>query len=140
MFHFHFSTHHKVLIICIAICLFTGFLNYFLLQPNIFLFHVLHLSIHPVFVIHSTFIRNFLLGYFADGLWCLALCLLTLLLKELNYLKKAGIITILVVPFLTEILQYFGIIGGGTFDWLDILTYLLIILAFLLFSTLLKKQ
>ncbi|WP_298302516.1 hypothetical protein [Hydrotalea sp.] len=138
MFHLLFSTRHRALIACIIICLLAGLLNYFLLQPNIFLFQVLHLSIHPVFVIHSNFLRHFLMGYFADGLWCTALCLLTWLLKELNYLSTAGIIFILVLPFLTEILQYFGIIGG-TFDWLDILTYLLIILAFLLFSPLFKK-
>jgi hypothetical protein len=72
-------------------------------------------------------------------MWCIALCLITIILSELNYLQFKGRIVIFILPFLIEAAQYFGVIQG-TFDWYDILTYFLIFLVFVLFNLNLLKN
>ena len=71
-------------------------------------------------------------------MWCIALCLVVLVLSDLKYLNTIGKLITLLLPFLSEAAQYFGFIRG-IFDWYDILTYGIIVMAFSLLSSLFKK-
>ena len=89
-------------------------------------------------VIYNPILKHFFTGYFSDTMWCIALCLVTVVLSELKYLNTAGKVLTLQLPFTLEAAQYFGIIQG-TFDWLDILTYAIIVTAFSLLFKIFKK-
>lgn len=133
------SRQHIFLLLAAFINLAAGSLNYLFFHPDIILFHVIHLPAIHLFSIENIFIQHFLTGYFSDITWCIALCLVTIVLADLNYLKRGGIMLILTVPFLSEAAQYFGFILG-TFDWYDVLTYLAIVFLFVLFSSTLKQK
>jgi len=133
------SFRHIILSLLAILCLLTGVFNYLLFQPNIILFHVLRIENGTLKLANSnSIINHFLIGYFSDALWCTALCLITLVLSELKYLNTLGKVLILQLPFTLEAAQYFGIIPG-TFDWLDILTYTIIVTAFSLLSAISKS-
>ena len=76
-------------------------------------------------------------GHFSDIAWCCSLYLVTVMLSELNRLHFSTKWLILLFPFILETVQYFRIIGG-TFDWYDMLTYLIILLIFLKLFPILK--
>ena len=79
----------------------------------------------------------FFAGYFSDIAWCIALCCIAFAFAELNYIGPSGKIFLLMLPFVTEVLQYNRIING-TFDWFDLLTYAIIITVFVFFFPTLK--
>jgi len=71
-------------------------------------------------------IQNFFTGHFSDIVWCVSLYLCIIVLTERMNLNLADRLTLLLLPFLTEILQKFDLLPG-TFDWYDILSYSLIL-------------
>ena len=116
--------------------LLAGFLNYLLFQPDILLLKVtgIHISSYGI---KNNFLKYFFTGYFSDITWCISLCFIAFALAELNYIKRSGKIFLLLMPFITEGLQYSSLING-TFDWYDVLMYFIVITFFLLFFPSLK--
>ena len=125
------SGRHKNLLALALISLCLGFLNYVIIQHRIPLFNFVTLNQNPFFVKNSL-LRHFLNGYFSDITWCCALYWTTIVLDELNYLHFRWKVIILLLPFIVETAQYFQLING-TFDWYDMLTYLLVMILFLIF-------
>ena len=113
-------------------------MNYFLLQPDIVLFRFLSIGNNHLLQIQPHWLYVFLSGYFSDAMWCTSLCIVVLVLSDLKYLNTIGKLITLLLPFLSEAAQYFGFIRG-TFDWYDILTYGIIVMAFSLLSSLFKN-
>ena len=130
------SSKHKKLLALALLGLLLGATNYFLFQPQIYLFKAFPLL--PAYYISNSFTRHFMNGYFADICWCCALYLLTAVFTELKYLQMSGKVINLLLPFIIETLQYFRIIPG-TFDWYDLLTYGLILVVFIKLFPLLKS-
>lgn len=128
----------KYYVICsvAGISLLAGYFNYWLFQPDIILFKIMgeHVNAHDI---KNNFILHFFTGYFSDIAWCFSLCCIVFTLAELKYISYSGKILLLLLPFITEAMQYYGIING-TFDWFDILTYAIIITVFVLFFPYLK--
>ncbi len=127
------KSRHKIFLLLALLCLLAGLINYILFQPNIFLLLIYKHKITAI-SISNLAIKHILSGYFSDAMWCIALCFVVLTLSELNYLRTSEKIGILLLPFITETSQFFGFIRG-TFDWYDIFLYLIIILAFTMFSS-----
>ena len=119
------------------ISLLAGTFNYLLLRPNIMLFKITGITATAL-NIKNNFMLHFLNGYFSDMAWCIAICCIAFAFAGLNYISSRGKIFLLLLPFITEALQYNHVISG-TFDWYDILTYALIIAVFVLFFPTLKK-
>jgi|SRR6185312_11964368 len=112
-----------------------GVINYLLFNPHIVLFDGLGIyRAYPVFANHSAWTR-FFAGHVSDMLWCVALCLVTDFLSVNKHLTATDKFALLSLPFLSEFGQYAGIIPG-TFDWLDIATYMGVIIVYDYFSSL----
>lgn len=124
------STHKpSYLLIAAFIALLLGVANYFLFNPHIILFH--WFGVHPAkFIVlqHSAWLL-FFRGYFSDITWCIALCLVISYLSTYKNLSNSDKLLILLTPFISEFGQYLTFIPG-TFDWFDILTYLVVIIAY----------
>jgi hypothetical protein len=116
------SARHKTFFFSAVILLLAGTFNYYFFQPNIVLFESLGFHTAKITLTHHPLIQHFLTGYFSDALWCSALLLITVILSEVNYLLFRYKILILLLPFITEAAQGFGLINGS-FDWFDLLTY-----------------
>lgn len=135
----HLSSRHKGLLILAFLFLSLGILNYVLFQRGIALFSFIHMLPASPIYIKKAWLRHFMTGYFSDIAWCLALYMVTALLTELKQIHLSGKLFNLLLPFIIETAQFFHIIPG-TFDWFDILTYLIILVLFLFFSWLLKLK
>lgn len=131
-----FSLRYQFIFSIALLSLLAGVANYLLFQPGITLFKWIGIGPRPS-VIKNNNMRLFFTGYFSDIAWCFSLCLISFALAELKYIKTSGKILLLTLPFITEIFQYIGIIKG-TFDWYDILTYVIVIALFILFYPKLK--
>jgi len=108
---------------------------YYFLNPNVALFQWLGVNNTPVFLNgHSVWI-SFLRGHFADAAWCAALCMVTNYLLRNKHIPAGDKYALLALPFFAEFGQYAGFVPG-TFDWLDISTYLAVILVYNRFSSL----
>ncbi|MDE3235564.1 MAG: hypothetical protein KGO81_06375 [Bacteroidota bacterium] len=130
--------HHSKPLLFALLSLLIGTVNYWLFQPHILVFAWMgKASPGPLITLHPGIIKVIVTGYVADMAWCTALCFVVLFFNNLKYLNTAGKIIILTVPYLSEIIQKIGILQG-TFDWIDILLYTMIIFVFALFSTLFK--
>lgn len=66
-----------------------------------------------------------------DALWYAALLVLQKPFIQYGLLSKLLFWACVILPFLMEILQYFGLMPG-TFDWFDILTYFMTLITMLL--------
>ena len=134
------SLRHKIMLDLALLSLLFGVLNYLLFQSNISFFNAIHIQQGKTFFIKNSELRSFMRGYFSDITWCCSLYLVTIVLSERSSLHFYGKILILFLPFMVEFAQYFDFIYG-TFDWYDLLTYLIIlILAIIFFPTLIAKQ
>ncbi len=125
----HISRRHIQILSLAFFSLLLGFINYVLFQPRIALFDFIPIAASKPYFIQNNLLRIFLTGHFSDIAWCCALYLVTVVLTELKYLHLSGKILILLLPFIVEIAQYFGLVGGY-FDWYDLLSYLIILLLF----------
>lgn len=112
--------------------LLSGSLNYILIKPRI----NLNLNgITSILLVLRIFIKN----HFSDVAWCIALCFIILFLKEIKKLDSTGYVFLISIPFLTELLQFLEI-SGGTFDWVDIFFYLVVIIIFELMFKLMNYE
>jgi len=68
-----------------------------------------------------------------DALWYLALLLVNIIFFQSGIVNKILFYASAALPFVWEYMQYAGIING-TFDWIDIFIYLLILISFLLWQ------
>jgi hypothetical protein len=119
------SVRHKVFLSIAFFSLLLGFINYVLFQPSISLLQFLNTRSSAVFF-NQSMIQNFFSGHFSDIAWCGSLYLCIIVLTEKMNLNLADKLALLLLPFLTEILQKFNLLPG-TFDWYDILSYSLIL-------------
>ncbi len=130
------SFKYYVIFSVAGISLLAGYFNYWLFQPDIILFNYFEAPSN-VYTLKNNILLRFFTGYFSDIAWCFSLCCIVFTLAELKYISYFGKILLLLLPFISEALQYNGIING-TFDWFDILTYAIIITVFVLFFPYLK--
>lgn len=130
------SFRYQFIFSAAGVSLLAGYFNYLLFQPDIVLFKIMNVQVND-YTLKNNFTGQFFTGYFSDIAWCLALCCIAFALAELKYIRFSGKIQLLLLPFITEAMQYYGIING-TFDWFDILIYAIIITVFVLFFPYLK--
>ena len=121
------STHKSLhLLIYASMALLLGVVNYFLFRPEIVFFKWLGIEATKSIAINQNVLVYFFKNYFSDIAWCISLCFVAFDLAELKYIKSSGKIFLLLIPFVTEGLQYASLING-TFDWYDVLTYFIVI-------------
>lgn len=108
-----------------------GLINYILIHPSVTFFGRIRID-HEVYFSTKNIVSIIAKNYFSDIAWCISLICALVFLKKNNLLSKTGKVTILSIPFTTEILQHLKIVKG-TFDWVDILIYSLIIGFYFLF-------
>lgn len=121
----YYNSSYLLLLALVALLL--GAANYFLFNPQIVLFHWLGIAQTHGFLPGQFLGVNFFRGYFSDAAWCTALCLVTSYLSKQKYLATSDKFLLLSLPFASEAGQYFSIVPG-TFDWLDMLTYFIVII------------
>lgn len=126
----------RIIISCLS--LLTGCLLYILFRKDIIGFQILDiqqelLNSYYIGINHENIIYYFVAFCLGDGLWFLSLLLIQIELgqKAVSY-SKYILITSILLPFILEFLQMLNIING-TFDIIDVLTYLLVI--FILWET-----
>lgn len=74
-----------------------------------------------------------------DALWYAALLIFQLGLCDGGLMAKLLLILSIASPFILETMQWFGVMPG-TFDWLDVLTYLLTLIIFAICQRKLLRQ
>ena len=119
---------HLLFLLAIVLLL-AGVINYWLCRPDILLFRWLGAIGVKRTITGKGGLTVFFRGYFSDITWCAALCLVTIAMDSRHHLSPAVKIVILLLPFATEIGQYFSVIPGS-FDWWDIFCYIAIITCF----------
>ena len=124
------SSRHKKILALAGLILTLGAINYYLFQNRILFFNLFSIGSPKIYYIQNKLTRYFITGYFSDITWCCALYFVTIILAEIKYLHLSGKVIILLLPFFLETAQYFHLLPG-TFDWYDMLTYLLILIIFL---------
>lgn len=130
------STHKSsYLLISAFVMLIAGTAAYYFFNPHIALFQWLGFNNTPAFLNGHSAWLSFLRGHFADATWCAALCMVINYLSLNKYLVSADKYLLLSLPFIAEFGQCAGIVPG-TFDWLDIATYLAVIIIYSHFSSL----
>lgn len=79
----------------------------------------------------ESFMGGFFLYSLADALWYGSLLIIEYQLRSNTLFSRIMILTTVTLPFVYEVLQRIGFVSG-TFDWNDILAYLLTLLIFIL--------
>ena len=130
------SFRYPLIFALALLSLLAGVFNYLLFRPDIVLFTITRIHISS-YDIKNNLLKYFFTGYFSDITWCISLCFIAFALAELKYIKRSGKIFLLLIPFITEGLQYASLING-TFDWYDVLMYFIVITFFILFFPSLK--
>lgn len=125
------SGRNKVFLTIAVLSLFLGLLNYILFEPSVAAGKIFHLRFDSI-VIQQTFLRRFLIGHISDIAWATSLYLCVVVLSAEIRLQLADRIALLLLPFLTEILQGLHLING-TFDWYDMISYTIVLIIFLSF-------
>jgi hypothetical protein len=106
----------------------SGLLVYWFFNPEIYFFEIFGLHNNNHIIIPSNNLFLFLKNYAADILFCAAAFTTALYFADRHY--PAGYTCSLVaLPFLSEILQGLRIMHG-TFDWVDLLIYSLLLTIF----------
>ena len=116
-------TSYKILVGLLLFLLLVGLANYILFQPDILLLYFFHIETVPQQA------PLLLTGYFSDIIWCAALCIALAVLEQRQVIGRTGKIIALALPFATEVAQRFHLLNG-TFDWYDVLSYVLVIALF----------
>lgn len=104
--------------------LLAGLVAYWLLRPNIWVFDALGL-VNADADLAATGLHQVFSNYFADAAWCGATVLIAAYLLDRGSPRVYPQL-LLVLPFVSEALQGLGAIPG-TFDWLDVLVYAVIV-------------
>ena len=69
-------------------------------------------------------ITSWIIFCLPDALWYMALLIFQLELCDGGFVEKTIFVLSIALPFILETMQWLGIMPG-TFDWLDVLTYLI---------------
>ena len=125
------SVRYKVFLTVAMLSLFLGFINYILFQPAIPVLNFLNIKSSGI-TIPQTLLQNFFAGHLSDITWCISLYVCVVILSEKTNMGFADKIALLFLPFLTEILQKFHLLYG-TFDWYDMVSYLVVLIIFIRF-------
>lgn len=115
-------------ILNITLLLIFGLLAYWFFRPEIIFFNVLQLHNAGSQISGNSWIL-FFRNHFADMVWCLAIFQAVAFLTDRKYPAFYSYL-LLSLPFLSEIFQGTGLIRG-TFDWIDVLIYFLLLLLFI---------
>lgn len=119
--------------ICLSfILLIVGCLLYLLYRNDILCFHIFGIKVHFIEIdkvtINDNAIYYFIAYCLGDGLWYLSLLLIQIEIGQKNIQLSRFLLYIsILLPFIWELLQLVDIVRG-TFDIMDILTYLFVIL------------
>ncbi len=133
------SFRHRLFLSIAILSFLTGSINYILFQPNIFFLQFLNIRLERIFI-DPPIIQNFFSGYLSDIAWCISLYACTAVLSERMKAGLADKLALLLLPFLTEVLQKFSLLPG-TFDWYDMLAYFgILIITIRLFPHLILKN
>lgn len=116
-----------IAIVCIAL---GGFI-YLFFRQDIIAFGYLNSQVldairRPVNV-NGNVLFNYFLFCVPDALWYLALLLLQFQYRQKCVASQVLLGGSILLPFLLEVLQYYGICRG-TFDWYDMLSYLIVLI------------
>ncbi len=116
----------KKKITTILFLLIAGSCIYWMLSPNIYLFKLMGIKNQngEITTGLTMVIRNFL----PDILWAIAINLTAVVMQEKKF-PAFYIYSLIILPFLSEVLQYIGFMPG-TFDWYDLIIYTAIYLSF----------
>lgn len=120
------SVRHRNFLLIAFLSLSLGFINYILFQPSVTFLQFFNIRSSGIFI-NQSLIQNFFSGHFSDIAWSVSLYLCVIVLSEKMNLALADKLALLLLPFLTEILQKFNLLPG-IFDWYDLLSYLLILI------------
>ena len=113
----------KLIIIIMLLACGVGF--YWLFRPNIYLFEIIGIENNqPIEASSSIFI--FFRIFLPDLLWAIAINLTAILMASKKF-PVFYIYSLIILPFLSEIFQYTGLMPG-TFDWYDLVIYLFVFL------------
>lgn len=116
-----------------SICLIAGALLYVTSRENILFLDLLNIHSAPSLSLKTgNPFMNWVVFSLPDGLWYWALLLIQSgLLNRKSFVSRLCMYVAVVLPFLIEVLQAYHLIRG-TFDWIDIITYLFTLILFLL--------
>jgi hypothetical protein len=106
-----------------------GSIQYILLQPISWMAHFFPFASSPIHFGNDQ-INHFIRFHLSDITWAAALCFCVVLLTEKMKISLTERYALLSLPFITEVLQKIHIING-TFDWYDILCYLIVLFLFI---------
>ncbi len=115
-------------ILTAILLLISGLAAYWFLRPGFYFFEFLGITNPHTIAVSDNALSLFLRNYFADIVWCIAVFQIASLLMQKKY-PLVYFYSLIALPFLSEILQGFKVIKG-TFDWIDILIYLSILVIF----------
>lgn len=114
----------KILIAIILLAL--GLSTYWNFRPNIYIFSFLQITNPTPIEFSPSLLSLFAKNHLADTIWCVAVFLMVLYLKERRY-PLLYTYFLLTLPFSSEILQGLNIVKG-TFDWIDLIIYSLVMI------------
>ena len=114
------------------ICLLIGVFIYAFFRSDILFIEKLHIVSSPINTLDtSNPIVYWIVYCLPDGLWYLALLIVQyLLFIQESLISRICAVVAILLPFVIEILQALGWFSG-TFDWYDMLTYILTLILFL---------
>ena len=115
-------------ILTAILLLISGLAVYWLLNPGIYFFYFFTPGYNHPLITADNFYLIFIKNHLADIIWCTAIFLIASVLLEKKYPAIYPVLLIL-LPFTSEIFQQLSIIPG-TFDWIDLLLYLMLFLLF----------
>lgn len=125
----------RIALACVLLAI--GSIIYLIFRQNVFFLSWIDEDFLRVFHNDSSFIEKNWLGEFIlyslpDGLWYAALLIILIPLGQINsQLNRSLIIIGILLPFILEILQFFRMLIG-TFDTIDLITYVLTFLIIML--------
>jgi hypothetical protein len=108
-------------ILTAILLLISGLAAYWFFRPGIYFFKLLGANNPNTVFISDNALSLFTKNYFADIVWCIAVFQIASFLKQRKY-PPVYFYSLIILPFLSEILQGFKIING-TFDWIDVSIY-----------------
>jgi hypothetical protein len=125
----HLSIRHTLFLTAAFALLLIGSTQYILLQPSSWMARLFSITSSPIHF-NNYQIYHFISFHLSDITWVTALCICVVVLTEKMKISLTERCALLSLPFITEFLQKLHIING-TFDWYDILCYVIVISLFI---------
>lgn len=107
-----------------------GTVIYWIFNVDIYIFKWLNIELSNYNLFGFNSISKNLRNYLSDFFWCLYICQMYIVLKKIHapvYYQ----ICLLLLPFVSEFMQLLKIINGS-FDFIDVFIYLVVVLVYLL--------